>query len=138
MFDKNDKFLFKAKIIYIVLLCTVAALLVADAIILFVNGDVVSGLTILIAGAVMMVMLFVMVALTLSVIVDIKLIRNKLYNYEQDDLNNFWGRSGRPSINPYENRVKKYEALTALNEALKSGAITQEEYEEQKAQILGE
>lgn len=139
MFDKNGSFLFKAKIMFIILFFTIMAVIIALAIICFVGEAVVEGISILVAGGVTLMVYFVLVCLMMSVLIDIKHIRNKLYDCEQKELNNFWGRTvNNSNISPYDERVKKYEALKALAEALKSGAVSEEEYEEQRKEILGE
>lgn len=76
MFDKNDSFLFKAKIMFIILFFTIMAVIIALAIFCFVGEAVVEGISILVAGGVTLMVYFVLVCLMMSVLIDIKHIRH--------------------------------------------------------------
>ena len=148
MFHKNDSFLFKAKTLVNILAIIIGLILVGTFIAALAGGQVVEGLIYLISGAVVLGVYYILMMLLLSVAVDIKFIRNKLYNYNDSTINNFWGVADGPSepVNPYrpvheeqpqQSNDDKYKKLAELNLALKTGKITQEEYEELKKDILG-
>ncbi len=143
MFNSNDRFLFIAKIFNYVVIIFFAIAIIAASVIYFVAEDITSGFVTLGYGGVLLCLYYLFTMLAFSTIVDIKLIRNKLYDVDQPEITNFWRKSYSSFVqndftanDANDKRVKKYEALTALNDALKKGAITQEEYEEQKRQIL--
>ena len=146
MFRKNDSFLFKAKTVILVIAVAMGLLVVITSILAFVSGQIGTGIVTLISGAIGIAIYLLLAFLLLSVVVDIKYIRNKLYNHNDEMLNTFWGEYDGPYANRDINSYKpvenggddKYKKLAELNVALKTGRMTQEEYDARKKEILGE
>lgn len=146
MFRKNDSFLFKAKTVILVIAVAMGVLVVITSILAFASGQMGTGIVTLISGAIGIALYLLLAFLLLSVAVDIKYIRNKLYNHNDEMLNTFWGEYDGPYANKDINSYKpvgnggddKYKKLAELNVALKTGRMTQEEYDARKKEILGE
>lgn len=99
MFNKNDKFLMIAKIVFFVILIAIAVIVLLEAIMYFVANQILAGFIVLITGLVILAVYAFVIPLVLSVLVDIKHIRNKLYNVEQKELDNYW--EGYTGILPF-------------------------------------
>ena len=83
---KNDRYLHRAKIFLTVYLIIMAIIIGILAILMFVNQAVGAGIGILIGGIIGLVVFDFLVKLFLSFLVDVKLIRNKLYK-DNDEAN---------------------------------------------------
>ena len=143
MFDKNDKVLYRARII-IMAFCIVLGVGGMICGIVFMasssqNPEYLGlGIVYLIGSPLLSILAWVFEELIFTVIVDIKLIRNKMYDIDNEKLLN-WGDINSPK--PVDTQSYSYEndKMRLLHECkmlLDSGAITEEEFDEQKKIIL--
>ena len=79
MFGKNDKYIRLMHVFNIVAFCVLLALFVAGGIVLCVMTETPSGVFIIVAGSIVMPVLYVAAEFLISVARDLKFIRNKLY-----------------------------------------------------------
>ena len=160
MFYKNDKSLLTARIILIVVISIMTAGCVLSGIILAVLLDAIY-LLIAAGGGLFCWLGWVVARLYLSYLCDVKLIRNKLYGIDNDSLQAFLsarqpeagtGYASAPSAPAYTQAnsaaippaspapaatsADKTEELLHLKKLLDMGAISQEEFDAQKARIL--
>ena len=84
-FKKSDKFFFKANLIFIIVMAVYAVVICISAIIMMVYDNPVGGIISLATGAVTIVIAFVVFKLFMSMLADIKFIRNKLYDLESEN-----------------------------------------------------
>lgn len=162
MFEVNDKFLRTVRVILNVWVWVGAIACVICGIVLSALGMIEMGLPILFVGPFACWFSWVFGRLYLSHLCDIKLIRNKLYGVGNENLDIFLkddgdadaapaptpsatGNFNRPAaaqapVNaggsaplPAEERTQK---LLRLKKLLDAGAITQEEFDRQKAKLL--
>lgn len=162
MFEVNDKFLRTVRVILNVWVWVGAIACVICGIVLSALGMIEMGLPILFVGPFACWFSWVFGRLYLSHLCDIKLIRNKLYGEGNENLEIFLKEDGdadaapaptpsatgnfnRPAaaqapVNaggsaplPAEERTQK---LLRLKKLLDAGAITQEEFDRQKAKLL--
>jgi hypothetical protein len=137
-FKDNDNHIYKAKAAFFVLYVCLEIIFIILAIVCFVNENgsgflVIVGCVYLILGTFFIVLCHIFSNFLLSIAVDVKITRNKAYNIEDDDITWFWGKVDQ---NEDTTLIEDYSALIVLNNALKEGAITQEEYDIQKQRIL--
>ena len=162
MFEVNDKFLRTVRVILNVWVWVGAIACVICGIVLSALGMIEMGLPILFVGPFACWVSWVFGRLYLSYLCDIKLIRNKLYGVGNENLDIFLkddgdadaapaptpsatGNFNRPAAQApassgeegkplsMEERTKK---LLRLKKLLDAGAITQEEFDRQKAKLL--
>lgn len=84
-FKKSDKYFFKANLIFIIVMAVYAVVICISAIIMMVYDNPVGGIISLATGAVTIVIAFVVFKLFMSMLADIKFIRNKLYDLESEN-----------------------------------------------------
>lgn len=84
-FKKSDKYFFKANLIFIIVMAVYAVILCVTAVILIASGNELSGIISLATGAITIVIAFVVFKLFMSMLADIKFIRNKLYDLESEN-----------------------------------------------------
>lgn len=141
LFTKNDKYLHVTKIIFYIFIILLGLISFIGGIVLMALELIVAGLPLLICGLIATFITYVAGRLVFSYLVDVKAIRNKLYGYGNDELNRFYGignysdypeEGGRASDDASDTAAK----LTELKKAHDCGALTDEEYEEQKQRIL--
>lgn len=136
MFERNDRALLITRIIIMVTIAIFAVLSLVMGIVLAVVIDGVYFLFAL-AGWFACWLLWVGARLYLSYLVDIKLIRNKLYGENNEDLEAFLKnkeeRSNSPVMQEKKQAVKS--ELEHLKQLLNSGVITVEEYEKRKEEL---
>lgn len=163
MFEVNDKFLRTVRVILNVVTWIGVIACIVCGIVLSALGMLAAGLPILFVGPFACWLSWVFARLYLSYLCDIKLIRNKLYGVGNENLDIFLkddgdadaapaptpsatgnfnrpaaaqapagsGEEGKPLS--MEERTKK---LLRLKKLLDAGAITQEEFDRQKAKLL--
>lgn len=141
IFQSNDKYL-KIVDVFIKVLCIVlAVLLLVAAILCFVllGQDGISlGINCLISEL-YIVIGYILWKVIMSLFIDVKYIRNKIYNMEE--LNGQYSKEkiiyviAEPDGEGSKNDILLTK-LEKLREALECGAITQEEFEEQKKKLL--
>ena len=85
LFNKSDKYFFKANLIFIIIATIYLAILLVTVLILMINENFVGGIISLATGALSIVVAFFVFKLILSMLADIKYIRNKLYNLEESE-----------------------------------------------------
>ena len=154
MFDKNDKQLKIVRKITFICAIIFAVLGVIAGIILCATEDA-SG-TNLIAGILLIVLVpflswlaWVYASLLLTFLCDVKLMRNKMYGLDNDNLSEFISSPSRaenyPSAQPAgapseqapsSSASDSYEMLLRLKKLYDSGALSQEEYEQKKRELL--
>ena len=136
MFERNDKALLTTRVIVMVV---IGFFVVAS----FAGGI---ALAVLVHGALFLVtfvgwffcwLMWVFARLYMSYLVDIKLIRNKLYGESNEDLEVFLkGEEERSNSPKMQEKRKETEAeLQRLRQLLSSGIITAEEYEKRREEL---
>ncbi|MCH5157313.1 MAG: SHOCT domain-containing protein [Clostridiales bacterium] len=137
MFKRNDKALLTSRIIIMVTIGIIAVLSLVAGILLAVDNE--SGVYILVtfAGWFLCWIMWVFARLYLSYLVDIKLIRNKLYGENKDVLDVFLKAKEERSNSPVmqENKQMVNAEIEHLQQLLHSGVITLEEYENRKEEL---
>ena len=141
MFEKNDKQLLTVRIILNVVTAILVAGGVIAGIVLSALGMLDIGLPILFVVPFISWLMWVFVRLHLSHLCDIKLIRNKLYGVENDNLKVFLEEKANTEFQKAEdmannNPSNNTEQLLRLKRLLDSGAITQEEFDREKEKLL--
>ena len=136
MFEKNDKALLTTRIIVIVFIGIVAVGSLVMGIVLAVKIDGVYFLFTFVGWFLCWIM-WVFTRLYLSYLVDIKLIRNKLYGESNEGLEVLLkakeDRSNSPEMQEKKQAVNA--ELEHLQQLLHSGVITIEEYEKRKEEL---
>lgn len=84
-FDRSDKYYFKANLIFIIILAVYGVVMLATSIILIFGENPFTGFITLITGVVSIIVAFLVFKLFMSLLADIKYIRNKLYNLEGEN-----------------------------------------------------
>lgn len=150
MFEKNDKPLFIVRILLIVMCLIIAIGSVITFIVLCcVDGgeNIVIGLIPLFCGPLVAWLMWIFGQLSLNMMCDIKLIRNKLYEEGIESFKPFLERKKReddeeeqdeqPQATPSAaNTADVTQQLLKLKKLLDEGAITQEEFDAEKAKLL--
>lgn len=158
MFGKNDKALLAARIILIVVISILTTGCVLAGIIMTIVDENLIFLLISAGGALFCWLAWVIARLYLSYLCDVKLIRNKLYGIENDNLQVFLTEKSADSAgaHPAESSPSttasytspsptasssaadsdKTTELLQLKKLFDMGAISQEEFEAEKARIL--
>ena len=90
MFNNNDKFLMKAKTVFFILFIVLAVIALITVIITFIGAGAISGLISLFTSLATLALYAFIVPLVLSYLVDVKLMRNKMYGIESKELNEYW------------------------------------------------
>ncbi len=150
MFEKNDKPLFIVRILLIVMCLIIAIGSVITFIVLCcVDGgeNIVIGLIPLFCGPLVAWLMWIFGQLSLNMMCDIKLIRNKLYEEGIESFKPFLEYKTRaddeeeqdeqPQTTPSAaNTADVTQQLLKLKKLLDEGAITQEEFDAEKAKLL--
>ena len=158
MFNKNDKSLLTTRIILIVVISILTAGCVLAGIIVTIVDENPIFLLISAGGALFCWLAWVIARLYLSYLCDIKLIRNKLYGIGNDNLQVFLTEksadssgsrpvgtspsatasytSASPAASSSAADSDKTNELLQLKKLLDMGAISQEEFDAEKARIL--
>ena len=150
MFEKNDKPLFIVRILLIVMCLIIAIGSVITFIVLCcVDGgeNIVIGLIPLFCGPLVAWLMWIFGQLSLNMMCDIKLIRNKLYEEGIESFKPFLEYKTRaddeeeqdeqPQATPSAaNTADVTQQLPKLKKLLDEGAITQEEFHAEKAKLL--
>lgn len=138
MFEKNDKQLLTMRIIVNVVICIIAAASILVGIILSATASNALFLLIAVGGAFLSWLTWVVARLYLSYLCDIKLIRNKLYGVDNDNLKVFLEEKQTPEQIAEQKRVaaqnaEKIEKLKTLRD---SGVISEEEFQQEREKLL--
>lgn len=143
MFEKNDKQLLTARIFLNVITWIFVIAGIVCGIVYLVNNFIVTGLLFLLLVPFLIWIMWVFARLYLTYLCDIKLIRNKLYGTENDNLKVFLedtDDSDDEKDATAQTESKTMEDITAqlleLKALLDSGAITQEEFDAEKERLL--
>ncbi len=150
MFEKNDKPLFIVRILLIVMCLIIAIGSVITFIVLCcVDGgeNIVIGLIPLFCGPLVAWLMWIFGQLSLNMMCDIKLIRNKLYEEGIESFKPFLEyktsaedeeeQDEQPQTTPSTaNTADVTQQLLKLKKLLDEGAITQEEFDAEKAKLL--
>lgn len=134
MFEKNDKQLLTVRIITDVVTWILAIAGIIVGIVLSALEMLAIGLPILFIVPFLSWLMWVYARLHLSYLCDIKLIRNKLYGVDSDNLNVFWVEEKTENDESYDE--SKVNTLTSLYHLFEKGVITEEEYNNQKMALL--
>ena len=110
MFNNNDKFLMKAKTVFFILFIVLAVIALITVIITFIGAGAISGLFSLFTSLAALALYAFIVPLVLSYLVDVKLMRNKMYGIEDKKLNEYW--DGYAGIFPVGGATEKKPADT--------------------------
>lgn len=143
MFKRNDKALLTTRIIFMVIIGILAVLSLVAGILLAVEFDGVYFLFTFVGWFLCWIM-WVFTRLYLSYLADIKLIRNKLYGANNDDLDVFLKSKEErkvKEVSVLEMQVKRQMVnteLAHLKQLLNAGVITAEEYEKRKEELTNE
>ncbi len=156
MFEKNDKALFTARVLLIVV-CLIFGIggAIAGIVLCCIDEDMLAiGLPLLFCGPFFAWLMWIFGQLSLNMMCDIKLIRNKLYEEgiesfkpfleyktsaedeeEQDEQPQ--AKTATPQATPSAaNTADVTQQLLKLKKLLDEGAITQEEFDAEKAKLL--
>lgn len=143
MFEKNDKQLLIARIFLNVITGIFVIAGIVCGIVYLVYNSIVTGLLFLLLVPFLSWIMWVFARLYLTYLCDIKLIRNKLYGTENDNLKVFLedtDDSNGEKDATAQTESKTMEDITAqlleLKALLDSGAITQEEFDAEKERLL--
>ena len=138
MFEKNDKQLLMVRIILntVTFIFVIAGII--SGIILLVNESTALGLIMLLLVPFLSWLMWVVARLYLTYLCDIKLIRNKLYGVDNDNLKVFLEEKTEIYKQPSQKNssIDRTAELLRLKRLLDSGAITQEEFDKEKAKYL--
>lgn len=83
---KNDNYLITANTVFLISLSVFYGFSIVVAILLFVSHYIMSGIILLILSTLSVFVIYVFFKLFLSMLFDIKMIRNKLYNLKNDNI----------------------------------------------------
>ncbi len=86
-FRKNDRYILLADRLFFAFLIVYAIIMIILTIISFVNGIILTGAITLILTIISVPIMYISFKLIISYLIDIKLIRNKLYEDENQDFN---------------------------------------------------
>ena len=143
MFEKNDKQLLTARIFLNVITWIFVIVGNVCGIVYLVDNSIVTGLLFLLLVPFLSWIMWVFSRLYLTYLCDIKLIRNKLYGTENDNLKVFLedtDDSDDEKDATAQTESKTMEDITAqlleLKALLDSGAIAQEEFDAEKERLL--
>ena len=138
MFERNDKQLLTVRIITNVVTCILAIVGIIVGIVLSALGMLEIGLPILFVVPFLSWLMWVYVRLHLSHLCDIKLIRNKLYGVDNDNLKVFLEEKlSEEEIEELKRvEMQNTEKLIRLKSLRDSGVITEEEFQQEKEKIL--
>lgn len=149
MFEKNDKALFTARVLLIVV-CLLFAIggAIAGIVLCCIDEDMLAiGLPLLFCGPLLAWLMWIFGQLSLNMMCDIKLIRNKLYEEGIESFKPFLEyktsaedeeeQDEQPQTTPSAaNTADVTQQLLKLKKLLDEGAITQEEFDAEKAKLL--
>ncbi len=149
MFEKNDKALFTARVLLIVV-CLIFGIggAIAGIVLCCIDEDMLAiGLPLLFCGPFFAWLMWIFGQLSLNMMCDIKLIRNKLYEEGIESFKPFLEYKTRaddeeeqdeqPQTTPSAaNTADVTQQLLKLKKLLDEGAITQEEFDAEKAKLL--
>lgn len=138
MFEKNDKQLLTMRILLNVVTIIFVLLGVIFGIIYLANDAIALGLVFLLLIPFLCWLMWVVARLFLTYLCDIKLIRNKLYGVDNDNLKVFLGERQTPEQIAEQKRVaaqnaEKIERLKYLRDA---GVITEKEFQQAREKLL--
>ena len=138
MFERNDKQLLTVRIITNVVTCILVIVGIIVGIVLSALGMLEIGLPILFVVPFLSWLMWVYVRLHLSHLCDIKLIRNKLYGVDNDNLKVFLEKKlSEEEIEELKRvEMQNTEKLIKLKSLRDSGVITEEEFQQEKEKIL--
>ena len=143
MFEKNDKQLLTARIFLNVITWIFVIVGIVCGIVYLVDNSIVTGLLFLLLVPFLSWIMWVFSRLYLTYLCDIKLIRNKLYGTENDNLKVFLedtDDSDDEKDATAQTESKTMEDIPAqlleLKALLDSGAIAQEEFDAEKERLL--
>ena len=139
MFERNDKQLLTVRIITNVVAWIFAVAGIIAGIVLSALGMLESGLPILFVVPFLSWLMWVYVRLHLSHLCDIKLIRNKLYGVDNDNLKVFLEEKfTKRELQEIELiKTQKIEKMAKLKALRDSGVLTEKEYQNEINKILG-
>lgn len=149
MFEKNDKALFTTRVLLIVV-CLLFAIggVIAGIVLCCIDEDMLAiGLPLLFCGPLVAWLMWIFGQLSLNMMCDIKLIRNKLYEEGIESFKPFLEyktsaedeeeQDEQPQTTPSAaNTADVTQQLLKLKKLLDEGAITQEEFDAEKAKLL--
>ena len=107
---KNDSYLFTANIVFLICLGCLYGICVISAIILFIYQSMLSGILVLVISTESVFIMFIFFKLFLSLLFDIKMIRNELYNIENNSIYSYYNKefSDKPQ---YKSETEYYDNL---------------------------
>lgn len=154
MFRENDKYLLIARIVINILACIAAVGCVITGIVYMTKDLVKEGIIILFFGLLGCAVFWLFLRLLLSYLCDVKLIRNRLYEQGNENLEAFLGEKPllkkksfqRESVTEkkynlsskefYEQEREKIAKMRELKYRMEEGLITEEEYDLQMKEIM--
>lgn len=138
MFERNDKQLLTVRIITNVVTWILAIAGIIAGIVLSALGMLAIGLPILFVVPFLSWLMWVYIRLHLSHLCDIKLIRNKLYGVDNENLKVFLEAKLTEEEMQEQKRVETQNAekIARLKSLRDSGVITEEEFQQEKEKIL--
>ena len=134
MFEKNDRQLLTVRIILNVVTWIFILAGIISGIILLVEEFIPLGFIMLLLIPFLSWLMWVVARLYLTYLCDIKLIRNKLYGVDNDNLKAFLETKRQENYESFDE--SKVDTLTSLHNLFEKGIITEEEYNNQKKALL--
>ena len=163
-FGKNDKLLFHAFVVGDVVAIVSTVIGVIYGVIAIVEGALIDDIIVIITGVMLIVgviiyslVYWVFIKVMLNMLCDVKLIRNRLYNIDNDYLAGLTGSKktdGKDSFDdgktyqsasgvssetnqtPISSNVARLKELKALKALMDEGVLTQEEFDAEKQKLL--
>lgn len=138
MFDKNDEQLLTVRIITNLVTLIFVIVGIVLGIVFSAMGNIEIGLPLLLLVPFLSWLMWVYIHLHLSYLCDIKLIRNKLYGVDNDNLKIFLEAKLTEEEMQEQKRVETQntEKIARLKSLRDSGVITEEEFQQEKEKIL--
>lgn len=138
MFEKNDKQLLAIRTIINVVTILFAIIGIICSIILLVNEEIFLGIFLLVFIPFFSWFMWIIWRLIMTFLCDIKLIRNKLYGVDNDNLKVFLEEKQTPEQIAEQKRVaaQNAEKIARLKTLHDSGVISEEEFQQEREKLL--
>lgn len=152
MFEKNDKTLHIYYVLIHVALVLFLVASIAVGIVFMVDSNPLIGIGILVGGIILTLIMYVVARAIFGLFIDIKLIRNKLYNTDNAGFEKYYRQnayapdggyaqaapSSAPNAAPQASKEDKYSRIEKLKAFRDKGVISEVEFQYEKRAILAE
>ena len=153
MFEKNDKTLhIYYVLIHVALVLFLVAFIAVGIVFMVDSSSALIGIGILVGGIILTLIMYVVARAIFGLFIDIKLIRNKLYNTDNAGFEKYYRQnvyapdggyaqaapSPAPSAAPQAGKEDKYSRIEKLKAFRDKGVISEAEFQNEKRAILAE